>query len=138
MTSPAVEPLFLTVEDVVELHAQQLDRFGGSAGVRDAGALASAVATPASSYDGQFLHDDLFHMAAAYAFHIAENQPFIDGNKRAALNAAIVFLGLNDWTVSDPDMKLYNAMIAVSSRTLDKRGLGELLRSLASQSPPDD
>lgn len=138
MTFSGAEPLFLTVEDVTELHAQQLNLFGGSAGVRDPGALASAVATPASSYDGQFLHDDLFHMAAAYAFHIAENQPFVDGNKRAALNAALVFLDINGWTVTDPDLKLYDAMIAVSSRSLDKRGLGELLRSLATQLPPDD
>jgi death-on-curing protein len=87
--------------------------------------------TPASTYDGAFLHDDLFHMAAAYAYHIAENQPFIDGNKRTALNAALVFLDVNGWVVSDPDMHLYQAMIDVSSRALDKHGLGLLLRRLA-------
>ena len=96
------EPLFLTVEEVQELHDDQLRRFGGSAGVRDLGALESAVATPASTFDGEFLHEDLFHMAAGYAFHIAENQPFVDGNKRAALNAALVFLDLNGWLVADP------------------------------------
>ena len=105
-------PLFLTVEDVLALHDDQLRLFGGSAGVRDAGALDSAVATPAATFDQEFLHDDLFHMAAAYAFHIAENQPFVDGNKRTGLNAAIVFLDINGWIVSDPDMRLYDAMIA--------------------------
>jgi len=129
------EPLFLTVDEVQELHDDQLRRFGGSAGVRDLGALASAVATPASTFDGEFLHADLFHMAAAYAFHIAENQPFVDGNKRAALNAALVFLDINGWLVVDPQMLLYNAMIAISSRALDKAGLAELLRSLAQPDP---
>jgi death-on-curing protein len=126
-----VEPLFLTVDEVQELHDDQLRRFGGSAGIRDLGARESAVATPASTCDGDFLHADLFHMAAAYAFHIAENQPFVDGNKRAALNAALVFLDINGWLVTDPELHLYDAMIAISSRSLDKAGLAELLQSLA-------
>jgi death on curing protein len=130
-----LEPLFLTVDEVRDLHDDQLRRFGGSAGVRDLGALESAVATPASTFDGEFLHEDLFHMAAAYAFHIAENQPFVDGNKRAALNAALVFLDINGWLVADPEMRLYDAMIAISSRSLDKTGLAELLRSLAQPDP---
>jgi len=77
------------------------------------GALESAVATPAQTYDDQFLHDDIFRMAAAYAFHIAENQPFIDGNKRTGLNAALVFLDINGFLVADPDMRLYEAVIAL-------------------------
>ena len=132
-------PLFLTVADVLALHDDQLRLFGGSAGVRDAGALDSAVATPAATFDREFLHEDLFHMAAAYAFHIAENQPFVDGNKRTGLNAAIVFLDINGWIVSDPDMRLYDAMIAISSRMLDKRGLASLLRELAARDDtPED
>ena len=90
------EVLFLSVDDVLELHSDQLRLFGGSAGLRDRNALESAVATPATTYEGTLLHDDLFHMAAAYAFHLAENQPFLDGNKRTALNAALVFLDIND------------------------------------------
>jgi death-on-curing protein len=88
--------------------------YGGSQGLRDERVLDSAVATPAATYDGEFLHEDIFHMAAAYAFHIAENQPFVDGNKRTGLNAALVFLDINGWVVSD--MNLYDAMIALSSR----------------------
>jgi len=65
------EVLFLSVDDVLDLHNDQLRLFGGSTGLRDRNALESAVATPASTFDGAFLHDDLFHMAAAYAFHIA-------------------------------------------------------------------
>jgi death-on-curing protein len=85
--------LFLTVEDVESLHDEQLARYGGSAGVRDRGALESAVATPQATFGGEHLHATVFEMAAAYAFHIAQNQPFVDGNKRAGLNAALVFLG---------------------------------------------
>ena len=64
--------MFLTVEDVLALHGEQLERFGGSAGVRDRGALESAVAVPAATFDGNLLHEDLFQMAAAYAFHLAD------------------------------------------------------------------
>jgi hypothetical protein len=64
-----------------------------------------------------------------------ENQPFVDGNKRAGLNAALVFLDENGWIVRDPDMRLYDAMIAISSRALDKHGLALLLRERAL---PDD
>jgi death on curing protein len=127
----AGEPLFLSVDEVLDLHADQLRLFGGSDGVRDRGALDSAVATPASTFDGAFLHEDLFHMAAAYAFHIAENQPFVDGNKRTALNAALVFLDINGWVVSDPDARLYDAMLSIATRLLDKRGLAVLLQELA-------
>lgn len=138
MTNEPDEPLFLTIEEILALHDDQLRLFGGAAGIRDGNALESAVMTPASTYDGAFLHDDLFHMAAAYAYHIAESQPFIDGNKRTALNAALVFLDVNGWIVSDPDMHLFQAMIDISSRALDKHGLGLLLRRLATAADEND
>jgi death-on-curing protein len=74
-------------------------------------------------------------MAAAYAFHIAENQPFVDGNKRAALDAALVFLLLNGFSVVDPPNGLYDAMIAVAERRLDKEGLAGLLRKWSKPTP---
>jgi death on curing protein len=127
----ADEPLFLSVDEILDLHADQLHLFGGSDGVRNKGALDSAVATPASTFDGAFLHEDLSHMAAAYAFHIAENQPFIDGNKRTGLNAALVFLDINGWIVADPDERLYDAMLSIATGRLDKHGLAHLLKELA-------
>ncbi len=125
------EPLFLSVDEVLALHADQLHLFGGADGIRDKGALESAVATPAATFDGAFLHENLFHMAAAYAFHIAENQPSIDGNKRTALNAALVFLDINGWIVADPDERLFDAMLSIATGRLDKHGLAHLLRELA-------
>lgn len=70
-------------------------------------------------------------MAAAYAFHIAQNQPFVDGNKRTGLLAGLVFLDLNDVRVLDPKGRLYDAMIALADRRLDKAGLASLFRPLA-------
>jgi death-on-curing protein len=70
-------------------------------------------------------------MAAAYAFHIAENQPFLDGNKRTGLNAAIVFLDLNGWLVLDPNERLADAMLQLAIRAISKQGLAILLRELS-------
>lgn len=140
MTIEPLDPIFLTVEDVLELHDEQLQRFGGIAGVRDRGALESAVAVPTATFDGNLLHENVFQMAAAYAFHIAENQPFLDGNKRTALNAALVFLDINGWVVLDPEERLYDAMIGLSSHSIDKHSLAELFAELArpiSTSGPD-
>ena len=86
---------------------------------------------PRTTFDGQFVHQDLFAMAAAYAFHIAQNQPFVDGNKRTGLAAALVFLDLNGITVADPEGKLYSAMIAIAEKELDKTGLAAVFRQLA-------
>ena len=69
-----IDPSFLSVEDVLELHADQLERYGGSPGIRDRAGLESAVETPRATFDGQLLHDGIFAMGAAYAFHIAESQ----------------------------------------------------------------
>jgi death-on-curing protein len=131
-----IEPLFLTVEDVEDIHAESLNRFGGSHGLRDRGLLDSAVATPQAGFGGEYLHPTLFDMAAAYAFHLAENQPFVDGNKRVALGAALVFLKLNGIEIDDPEERLYDAMIALATHALDKAGLAILLRELSPPTSP--
>jgi death-on-curing protein len=125
------EPDFLTVDDVLLLHEEQLKHYGGGAGIRDSALLDSAIGMPQQSFGGALVHEDLFAMAAAYAFHIAQNQPFIDGNKRTALAAALVFLDLNGPSVADPNGALYQAMIDIAEKRLDKCGLADLLRSLA-------
>jgi len=79
------DPFFLSVDDVLSLHADQLERYGGLPGVRDAGALEAAVETPRATFGGEYLHSDLFSMAAAYAFHIAESQAFVDETGRRIL-----------------------------------------------------
>ena len=125
------EPEFLSVDEVMRLHDRSLAAFGGGAGIRDLGLLESAVAAPQASFGGEFAHRDLFEMAAAYAFHIAQNQPFVDGNKRTGLGAALAFLWLNGIDIDDPEQRLYDAMIAIAERRMDKAGLSELFRILA-------
>ncbi len=122
---------FLTFEEILEIHAAQLERFGGSAGIRDEGAIRSAIAQPSSTFAGEHLHGDLFAMAAAYAFHLAESQAFVDGNKRTGLDAALTFLRLNGIRVPDPEGALFDAMIDLATHDLDKPGLARLLRALA-------
>jgi death-on-curing protein len=128
MKSP---PEFLTIEEVCALHRVQLERWGGQDGVRDLGALESAIAQPQATFEGEYLHDDIFAMAAAYAFHLAESQAFVDGNKRTGLDAALTFLALNGFRIADPEGALFDAMIEISARVLTKRELGNLLRELA-------
>lgn len=86
---------------------------------------------PRATFDGLFVHQDLFAMASAYAFHLTQNQPFVDGNKRTGLAAALVFLDLNGITIADPEERLYDGMISVAERRLDKAGLAALIRELA-------
>jgi death-on-curing protein len=125
------EPEFLTLAEVLDIQRFQIERHGGRQGIRDRGLLESALAVPESSFDGEFLHPSLFAIAAAYAYHIAENQPFIDGNKRAALGAALVFLDMNGIFFDDPKGKLYDAMMAIAARKMTKDDLAGLLERLA-------
>jgi len=121
---------FLTLAEVVEIHMDQIKRYGGRAGIRDIGLLSSAVSLPQATFRGQLLHKDIHHIAAAYAFHISQNHPFIDGNKRTALASALVFLELNGISISDPEGTLYDAMMKLASGKLSKEEFAEILKSL--------
>ncbi len=85
---------------------------------------------PQASFGGEYLHQDLFEMVAADAFHIAENQTFLDGNKRTAFVSALVFLDINGCLILD-EMKLYDAMIAIADKKMDKYDLADLLKKLS-------
>lgn len=122
---------FLSVDDVLELHEMQLEHYGGATGIRAPDLLESAVMMPQASFGGEFVHNGIYEMAAAYAFHIAENQPFVDGNKRTALASALVFLDWHQIEIEDPGEELYNAMIGIAQKKLDKNGLAKLFQRLA-------
>lgn len=95
--------VFLTLDEVLALHADQIERYGGRPGIRDIGLLQSALGVPSATFEGRFLHGSLHEMAAAYLFHLARDHPFIDGNKRVGLAALLAFLGLNSrWLDADP------------------------------------
>lgn len=125
-----VEFRFLTVDDVLELHDMQLESYGGATGIRAPDLLESAVMMPQASFGGQYVHSGLYEMAAAYAFHIAENQPFVDGNKRTALASALVFLDWHQIEIEDSEA-LYTAMIELAQKKLDKAGLAKIFKKLA-------
>lgn len=121
---------FLTLDDVLLLHELQLERYGGATGIRERSLLESAIHMPQASFSGAYVHNSIYEMAAAYTFHIAENQPFVDGNKRAALASALVFLDLNFVEIEDPNDLLYQAMIDIAQKKLQKPGLAQLFEKL--------
>jgi death-on-curing protein len=88
---------------------------------------------PQASFDGEWLHRDLYEMAAAYAFHVSRNHAFTDGNKRTALASALVFLEINGISTQDPEGRLYETMIDVASGVLDKLGLAQVFQGLAGE-----
>ncbi len=121
------EPAFLSREKVLELHQLSLQLHGGLDGLREPGLLDSALMQPEAAYF--YGQGDLAAIAAAYAFHIAQNQPFLDGNKRTAMGSALTFLEGNGVDIEKYDgAELYDAMIAIAEKRLDKAGLAEIFR----------
>ncbi len=121
---------FLTLAEIIEIHKNQIELYGGKPGIRDYGLLTSAISIPESTFDGQYLYKDLFEMAAAYIYHISENHPFIDGNKRVALVAGLVFLDFNNIEIDDAGQKLYAMMMNVASGKSNKEIIANVLRQL--------
>jgi len=119
---------FLSVDDVLLIHADTIELDGGSQGVRDHGLLDAAVAMPRQQFGGAFLHKDVAAMAAAYLFHIAQNHPFIDGNKRAAAMAALVFLQVNGIKHLPTPEELEVTTRQVASGEMTKEKLTQWLR----------
>ena len=120
------EPIWLTNDLVIDFHSEQLALFGGPAGLRDQGLLESALGRP----QGKFTYEsaDLAALAAAYAFGIARNHPFIDGNKRAAFAAIIVFLGLNGIDFVVPEAEATVAILALAAGELSEENLARWIR----------
>ncbi len=125
------DPTFLTLDEVLALHDDQLRRYGGTTGLRDLGLLSSALGTVSATFDGQFLHQSLSEMAAAYLFHITQNHPFLDGNKRVGLAAALVFLWLNDFEVEADDDELTDLVMGVAEGRVTKAEVAVFLKQHA-------
>jgi len=124
-----VQPLFLSLEEVLEIHQQQIEYYGGAPGIRDLPLLESAIAQPQATFSDDFLHASIPAMAAAYLFHICRNHPFVDGNKRVAANAAITFLLMNDWEPTFREDELVDAVLAVASSSMTKEDLVQFFES---------
>ena len=120
--------LFLSEEFICALHRDQIDLYGGAHGVRDSKILDSALNMPKAQYGGEFLHPSIFHMAAAYGFHISEGQPFFDGNKRTAGMAMLTFLELNGFEVVATSNDYYDAIMSVANQQMNKEDLASWLK----------
>ncbi len=126
-----MDPVFLTLDEVLALHSDQIRRYGGSGGIRDRGLLSSALGTPSATFGGSFLHQSLFEMAAAYLFHLAQNHPFVDGNKRTALAAALVFLIMNDVEIRSSEDDLTDLVLGVAEGRITKSEVAVFLQKHA-------
>lgn len=100
-----MNPTFLTIDQAIALHADQIQRYGGEPNLRDRGLLESALAQAQAAFGGEYLHKYPAGMAAAYLYHVTLNHAFVDGNKRAGLACALTFLAMNGWKLrADKDV----------------------------------
>jgi death-on-curing protein len=125
------EPVFLTVAQVKWLHNKTIQVFGGASGIRDTSLFEGAVIHPQQFF--YYTQADLFEVAAAYAYHIAQAQSCFDGNKRTGVAAALLFLDLNKVSIKFDSIPLYEAMIAVAEKRMDQRQLATLFRKLGKE-----
>jgi death-on-curing protein len=114
---------FLTLSEVLLILEDQIRNYGGIYGVRDTNLLSSAIYMPESTFGGQYLHETIPAMAAAYAFHICQNHPFIDGNKRVALASSLVFLDINEYEFICKNEILYNEIMDIAKGKIGKEEL---------------
>lgn len=122
------EPIFLTLDEVLILHRDQIQRYGGSLGIRDASLLQSAIEMPKASFGGNFLHEDIYMMGAAYLFHLVQNHAFIDGNKRIGLYAALAFLEKNGLEIVADEDETADMVLSVAQGQLEKEAISDFLR----------
>ncbi|TGL35944.1 type II toxin-antitoxin system death-on-curing family toxin [Leptospira perdikensis] len=125
------DTIFLSIEDVILIHKNQIEMYGGAADIRDYGLLESAINQPMTTFDGVSLHPSLFDKAAAYLFYLCKNHPFLDGNKRVALASSLVFLDINGYDVPDSNEILYDFVIGVAEGKYKLEEIKNTLESLA-------
>lgn len=119
---------FLKKDTILIFHQDQLSRYGGKIGVRDEKLLESALAQPEMSFEGKYVHEDLFHMAAAYGYHLCQNHPFYDGNKRTALIAMYIFLYGNGYQLNADKKGLFAIMMDLAKGSVSKDELRDYLK----------
>src|SRR6266436_6709758 len=111
---------FLHIEIILAIHDDQIRLYGGAYGLRDAAGLDAAFHMPQAQFSGQFLHSTIFHMAAAYGFHLCQNHPFLDGNKRTAGMVMFTFLQFNELEPITPEPDYYAVMMAIATGEMSK------------------
>ncbi len=123
-----MDPTFLSLAEVLEIHQDQVTRYGGASGIRDIELLKSALGMPSATFGGQFLQTDIYEMASAYLFHLVKNHPFVDGNKRVGAVAALVFLDLNGFDFDAPEDDFADMVLDVAQGKLDKADVAVFIR----------
>ncbi|MDH7578939.1 MAG: type II toxin-antitoxin system death-on-curing family toxin [Bacillota bacterium] len=121
--------IFIPKKIILLFHEQLIQTYGGSYGIRDEKLLDSALEQPKATFDGKFLHDTLMKMAAAYGYHLCNNHPFLDGNKRIALVAMDIFLQRNGYQIIASEKETYKMMVALSAGKLSKDELAHWLEN---------
>jgi death on curing protein len=124
--------VFLTLDQVLRVHAHQIATYGGSPGIRDVGLLQSALALPEATAFGEDLHPTLHEKAAAYLFHLTKNHPFIDGNKRVELAVCLTFLALNRVWVQATEDELVRLVLGTVTGERSKADIAVFLRKASS------
>lgn len=120
-------PRFLSISQVLDIHQDEINSFGGTFGVRDEGLLDSALAQPQATFGGELLHPTIGEQAAAYLYHLAMNHPFIDGNKRTAFAVMDTFITLNGYSLNLSEEQAYNLVIQVVQRQISKEELSAFM-----------
>lgn len=123
-----MDTVFLALEELLEIHLDQIERYGGRQGVRDMGLLRSAAAMPISGSGAEYHHKNIFEQAAAHLFHIVKNHPFVDGNKRAGAVAAYAFLSLNKISLEADENEFEEMVLSVAEGNADKKAIAEFFR----------
>ena len=126
------EVVFLQKDQILRLHKRAIDDYGGIMGMRDNGLFESAIAQPEASFGGVYLHDSIFLKAAAYFFHISQNQPFADGNKRTGFLSMYSFLKINGKELTVPNEVLYPYLIEVAEGRKTKEDLAKFIERYSS------
>ena len=119
---------FLTVQEVIQINADQIKRFGGLHALRDYNLLDSAVHAPQASFDNTYLYSDIFEVAAVYAHSIIKNHPFVDGNKRTGVLCMLVFLHYNKQISTLTQEQLYTLGILIATTEINVQEIARLLR----------
>lgn len=128
---------FLSESIVLAIHEDQVRLYGGQYGVRDAAALDAAIHMPQAQFGGQFLHPTIYHMAAAYGFHLSQNHPFLDGNKRTAGMVMFTFLQFNGLEPTASEIDYYHAIMDIANGRTNKEQLAAWLQTVTRGTPPE-
>jgi death on curing protein len=124
-----MDPIFLDMSEVLEIHKDQVHRYGGDEGIRDVDLLQSALGMPMATFAGEFLHTDFYEMAAAYLFRLVKNHPFVDGNKRVGTVSTVVFLGFNGYELDISNKALEKLVLEVTTGQMDKAEIAVFLKA---------